>query len=914
MKLPLLSVLAALTFGSVPGRAGVVLNEVFYHAPGEQDALQWIELHNTATAPADVSGWSLRKGVQATLPAGTRIGPGGFLVLARDAAAFQQAYGQAPAARFEGALGHKGERIELVDAAGAEVDALVYKDGGSWPAIADGGSASLERICPGASTRTPANWGASVPDPDLVRPMGTPGRTNSIFSVQPVPEIRDVRVTPEKPSPGQELEVSAVVAGAAEIRFVEAWIRVAEAGREGEVRKVALVRGADGRWAGRIPGIPGGVVRTQVRAVDAKGAEWKSPSDNDLFPAVSTLVWKPVPAAAIPQFLLWQGVRRTRPDDGGLNQEDQIRWGLQNRIRMEADVARLWSTLALEGDLEAGQFGRLVPVLREVFERRNRWVLEVASDEDPAARNASLAPAIQRFRQETAQALGPMLKPGQLQVLKAWESGRPLQADEKQEPMILRNWLNLDPLFLQASLVEGATEEVHQALKKGYRALLAKRARLEGEVMAAMRDEAARNGFQEKISALYAEAQQASLSALEEKRFRLSQRIRDESTVFRRVARRKAPEAPKRERTALIHVDPSGQPTLIDFVSLLPRSAGYKIHLPKGRKLDGMTSLNLVFEQIDRFALSEPFAFELYRRVGTPAPKSGHARLTIDGSDLGYHVLIEQPNRNYLRRVGLGEDGHLYKATWRGDTAEEMHEKKSRLADGHADLVKTLEPLQRLRGEEQWKWIRQEFDVAETVDYFAVNMLLAHWDGYFNNYFAYHDTGGNGKWTFHPWDQDKAAGFYDGVDFEDVFTDLPLDYGSWDSKAPGWKRSRQPKTFQEYYQLPGAKGWWRQPGWFSGPMLSNPQYRARFVARVKHLLETEFTPERLDPVLDGYVRTLSEEVRHKAPMRGMDPDQATERLRKDAALLKTFVRRRRAFLLADPELQRAGPQDPALWK
>jgi hypothetical protein len=59
---------------------------------------------------------------------------------------------------------------------------------------------------------------------------------------------------------------------------------------------------------------------------------------------------------------------------------------------------------------------------------------------------------------------------------------------------------------------------------------------------------------------------------------------------------------------------------------------------------------------------------------------------------------------------------------------------------------------------------------------------------------------------------------------------------------------------------------------------------------------------------------LESEVRFKALLRGMDEGGASARLRQDVRLLKTYIRKRRAFLMADPELKSAGPQDSALWK
>jgi len=59
--------------------ASVVINEVFYNAPDDLDDLQWVELHNTAGRPADVSGWTLDDGRLYTFPANIARGHGDSL-------------------------------------------------------------------------------------------------------------------------------------------------------------------------------------------------------------------------------------------------------------------------------------------------------------------------------------------------------------------------------------------------------------------------------------------------------------------------------------------------------------------------------------------------------------------------------------------------------------------------------------------------------------------------------------------------------------------------------------------------------------------------------------------------------------------------------------------------------------------
>ena len=58
--------LALLGFSSL--QAGVIVNEILYHAPEDNDALQFIELHNPDKDPVSLRGWKFTQGIQLSLP------------------------------------------------------------------------------------------------------------------------------------------------------------------------------------------------------------------------------------------------------------------------------------------------------------------------------------------------------------------------------------------------------------------------------------------------------------------------------------------------------------------------------------------------------------------------------------------------------------------------------------------------------------------------------------------------------------------------------------------------------------------------------------------------------------------------------------------------------------------------------
>lgn len=353
-------------------------------------------------------------------------------------------------------------------------------------------------------------------------------------------------------------------------------------------------------------------------------------------------------------------------------------------------------------------------------------------------------------------------------------------------------------------------------------------------------------------------------------------------------------------RSAFVYFDPAtGALDLFDFVRVVPRGGGWKIHFLKDRPLRQMTTINLIFESEDRFVLAEPLAYEVYRKAGVAAEQSFHVRLWLNGQPAGYYLLVEQPNRAFLRRNHIHDDGNLYKILWYEQGVVNQHEKKTHTREGHADIVALVKALDRTRGDPLWEVIQQHFDVDQVINYFAVNMVLSHWDGFFNNYFTYHDVGGTGKWTMYPWDQDKTWGYYDGLQPGQVFYEMPITFGMAGDVPSGQGRTRG----RGFGFGGGGAPWWRDPGYFSGPLLANPSFRKRFLTRTKEILETVYTEEVFVPIINAMGDRLREEVKIRAEVLGERPEQALRRFERNLQDLRVHVKKRREFLLAQDEIK-----------
>ncbi|MDA3924440.1 MAG: lamin tail domain-containing protein [Kiritimatiellae bacterium] len=128
-------------------------------APYEKSDEEWVELLNRSTNAVDLTGWRLDAGIDFAFTNGPVIPPGGYIVVARDAAALRLKWPERAASMvgdFSGRL-QGGERFLLRDAAGNPVDETRVFEGG-W---SDGGGSSLELRDPEADHVNRSAWADS---------------------------------------------------------------------------------------------------------------------------------------------------------------------------------------------------------------------------------------------------------------------------------------------------------------------------------------------------------------------------------------------------------------------------------------------------------------------------------------------------------------------------------------------------------------------------------------------------------------------------------------------------------------------------------------------------------------------------------------------------------------------------------
>ncbi len=104
--------------------------------------------------------------------------------------------------------------------------------------------------------------------------------------------------------------------------------------------------------------------------------------------------------------------------------------------------------------------------------------------------------------------------------------------------------------------------------------------------------------------------------------------------------------------------------------------------------------------------------------------------------------------------------------------------------------------------------------------------------------------------------------------------------------------------------------WWRPPGFFSGPLLANKEFRRHYLARIREILDNIYTETIFFPIIHRLENDLKQEFIDQAQARGQMPESALAQLDRNTESLKEHLVKRREFLLQQKEIRNAGSFDP----
>ncbi len=150
--------------GPCSRRTALVITEIMYNPPGSWpggEDLEFVELWNSGLVTEDLTGHKLDGDISYGFPAGTKIAPGQFLVIARDPAAANAFYGVQCLGPYTGRLSNGRGTLRLLNELGGRLLEIEYDSRLPWPVAPDGTGHSLVLRRPSYGENDPRAWAAS---------------------------------------------------------------------------------------------------------------------------------------------------------------------------------------------------------------------------------------------------------------------------------------------------------------------------------------------------------------------------------------------------------------------------------------------------------------------------------------------------------------------------------------------------------------------------------------------------------------------------------------------------------------------------------------------------------------------------------------------------------------------------------
>lgn len=175
----------------------------------------------------------------------------------------------------------------------------------------------------------------------------------------------------------------------------------------------------------------------------------------------------------------------------------------------------------------------------------------------------------------------------------------------------------------------------------------------------------------------------------------------------------------------------------------------------------GMDRLTLNNNKQDRSQVSQLLTYRVFRDAGIPAPKTGYAAVTVNGTFLGLYTNVESIKKPFLRDHFANAGGHLYEiqlTDFHPLALNAIEDKGNSKGKNDRAYVRSLAELLAQDGELKLDELDAIIDLDQFIRYWAIESLLGFWDGYAanqNNVYVYFDPD-SGKGYFIPWGADWA--------------------------------------------------------------------------------------------------------------------------------------------------------------
>jgi spore coat protein H len=218
-------------------------------------------------------------------------------------------------------------------------------------------------------------------------------------------------------------------------------------------------------------------------------------------------------------------------------------------------------------------------------------------------------------------------------------------------------------------------------------------------------------------------------------------------------------------------------------------------HADPSRRHQGLEMITLNNSVQDPSYINQCVAYALFTRAGRPAPRCNFAQVSVNGQSLGLYVHVESIEDELIDHFFGDSDGNLYEGTlsdflpaWSG-----TFEKKNNQAEADWSDLQAVITAAQAPDPELLTALEAVIDLEELIEFWALESLIRHWDGYagnINNFWLYHAS--DDRLHFLPWGSDQVLVDHNPIQGEDAPTSV------YATGYLAWRLYRHPEGKMRY--------------------------------------------------------------------------------------------------------------------
>src|SRR5580765_3537767 len=181
-----------------------------------------------------------------------------------------------------------------------------------------------------------------------------------------------------------------------------------------------------------------------------------------------------------------------------------------------------------------------------------------------------------------------------------------------------------------------------------------------------------------------------------------------------------------------------------------------------GQRFHGLQKVYLNNSVQDPSYLSEKICREMFLAAGLPAPRAGHAMVQLNRRNLGLYVLLEGWDKRFLKQHFNDARGNLYDGGYGNEVTNRLDINSGDFPNDRSRLELLAKASEDPDLGKRLARMGEALDVDRFLTFVAMEIMLAHWDGYTmnrNNFRIFHDLSSN-RLVFLPHGMDQMFGIF----------------------------------------------------------------------------------------------------------------------------------------------------------